>query len=149
MKSIKNFNFQNKKVLVRCDFNVSVRKNGDILDDFKIQQVLPTINYLLKNKAKVIMMSHLGDPGGKIINQLSLSKVAERIEKLSKRKVLLLKNYEEREIEATPSDYLVLLENLRFYPEEEKGDIHFAKKLSRLADIYINDAFAVCHRNHA
>ncbi len=145
MKSIRDFNFRNKRVLVRCDFNVPLSKSGVILDDFKIQQALATINYLLKTKAKIILMSHLGDPRGRVIERLSLARVAKRLSGLLSKKVVLVKDYRE----VVPLGVIVLLENLRFYPGEEKGDIDFARKLAGLADFYINDAFAVCHRNHA
>lgn len=123
MKFLRDFDFKNKKVLVRCDFNVPLSKKGEILDDFKIKQTLPTIEYLIKAGAEVILMSHLA--GG-----ANLKPVEERLAELLGRQV-------------------TLLENLRFNKGEEKNDDNFARELVKLGDIYINDAFAVCHREHA
>ncbi len=130
MKALKDFDFRNKRVLVRCDFNVPLSKEGDILDDYRIKQTLPTIEYLIKEGAEVILMSHLGNPGGKFKKELVMAPVAQRLEKLLGKK-------------------LVLLENLRFNPGEENNDDNFAKDLAQKGDIYVNDAFSVCHREHA
>ena len=130
MKTLKDFDVKNKRVLVRADFNVPLSEQGEILDDFRIRETLPTIKYLLKREAKVILMSHLGDPGGKFVKELQLNPVAERLTEL------LGQNVE-------------LLENLRFNPGEESNDENFAKELAQKGDIYINDAFGACHREHA
>ncbi len=148
MKTVRDFNFNNKRVLVRCDFNVPLSLAGDILDDFKIKQSLPTIEYLMSKKAGVILMSHLGDPKGEAVERLSLNKVTKHLTDLLRGKVVLVRDYKEKEV-AVRAGEIVLLENLRFYPEEEKGDVEFVKKLAGLADIYLNDAFAVSHRPHA
>jgi len=153
MKTLKDFNFKNKKVLVRCDFNVPINEKGDILDDFRIQKTLPTINYLIEKGAKIILMSHLDDPEGKVVENLRLDKVKETIEKLLRRPIFKTqdcvgKDVKEKIISMKESNVL-LLENLRFYEEEEKGDLNFAKELSSLGDIYINEAFSACHRAHA
>jgi len=124
LPSIKNINVRNKRVLLRVDFNVPI-KNGKVADDFRIKKTLPTINFLKKGGAKVIIISHLTDGKAK-----SLKPVAEY---LSKR----------------VGDDVVLLENIRNYPGEEKNDRNFAKQLAKLGDIYVNDAFSVSHRNHA
>jgi len=132
MKILTDFNVKNKRVLVRCDFNVPLDNNGNILDDFRIKQVLPTIKYLIKNGAKIILMSHL-DPEntGVADKKYNLDKVKERLENF------------------LGKDKFILLENLRFHKEETEGNLKFAEELSKLGDIYINDAFSVCHRNHA
>lgn len=130
VKTLKDFDFQNKKVLVRADFNVPLSEQGEILDDFRIRETLPTIKYLIKEDARVILMSHLGNPGGKFVKELQLKPVAERLAELLEEKV-------------------DLLENLRFNPGEESNDENFARALAQKGDIYINDAFGSCHRVHA
>lgn len=135
MKTLKDFNVKAKRVLVRCDFNVPLDDSGNIADDFRIRQSLPTIEYLQKNGAKIILMSHL-DPKstGVADKKYNLDKIGERLEKLLKIKL---------------GEKIKLLENLRFHKEEAEGNLDFAKKLAELGDIYINDAFSVCHRSHA
>lgn len=137
MLTLKDFDFRDKKVLVRCDFNVSLSEGGEILDDFRIRATLPTIKYLIETKAKIILMSHLSD-------DRSLEPIAQRLEELLKRKV-----YFSKEISKTEPREIVLLENLRLQKGEEENDESFARALANLGDIYINDAFGVCHRNHA
>lgn len=124
MKTLKDFNVKNKRVLVRCDFNIPLDEKENIADDFRIKQTIPTIEYLLKNEAKVILMSHLA-------NNKSLFVIEERLEKY------------------LGSEEFTLLENLRFNKGEKENDDNFAKELAQLGDIYINDAFGVCHRKHA
>jgi len=151
--TIKDFNVKNKRVLVRVDFNVPLDKKGNITDDKRIKAALPTINYLIKNKAMVILMSHLGRPKGEITNQLKMDKVAERLEKLLKKKVYKLDDCIGQDVEdfidKMVDKEVVLLENLRFYKEEKENDLEFANSLADLADLYINDAFGTCHRAHA
>lgn len=130
MKTLKDFDVKNKRVLVRVDFNVPLGNRGEILDDFRIKATLPTIKYLLDKGAKVILMSHLGDPKGKFIKGLEMKPVARRLEELLGEKV-------------------DLLENLRFNPGEEQNDEKFSRELASKGDIYINDAFGACHRAHA
>ena len=130
MKTLKDFDVRNKRVLVRCDFNVPLSEKGEILDDFRIRQTLPTIEYLIKKGAKLLLMSHLGRPDGKAIEAFSLKPVQKRLEELLGQKI-------------------TLLENLRFDPREEQNDESFARELAQKGDIYINDAFGVCHRAHA
>jgi phosphoglycerate kinase len=132
-----------KRVLLRVDFNVPI-KNGVIEDDTRIVMALPTIKYLLSKKAKVVILSHLGRPKGVKVDNLSLKVVSDRLVELLKRDVYFSKNYK------YPNDCdLVLLENVRFYGEEEAGVMSFAKKLADMADLYVNDAFAVSHRKDA
>jgi len=154
MKTLQDFNFKNKRVLLRCDFNVPLTEKGEIVDDFRIKRTLPTIKELVKQEARVVLISHSGRPTRDEDRQkYSLKPVALRIEKLSGKKVKFLDDCIgkriENEISKMRKGEIVLLENLRFYEEEENNNKDFAKNLSRLADIFINDAFAVCHRAHA
>jgi 3-phosphoglycerate kinase len=157
-KTLKNFSVAGKRILVRCDFNVPTDSKGNILDDFRIKQTLPTVKYLMEHKAKVILMSHLGDPMGKVVPELKLDKVAQRLSDILNFPVGKADDCIGPEIENTTNTLkdgqILLLENLRFHEEEagpEGGypNIDFAKKLSYLGDIYVNDAFGVCHRNNA
>ncbi len=153
MKTLKDFDVKQKCILVRCDFNVPLDDNGNILDDFKIRETLPTIKYLIENNAKIILMSHLGSPDGKIIENLKLDKIKNKIEELAGVSIkkaddcigLEVENY----ISNLNSGEVLLLENLRFHKEEKDNDLEFAEELSKLGDIFINDAFAECHRNYA
>ncbi len=158
MKTLKNFNFKGKKVLVRCDFNVPLSKEGQVLDNFRIKQTIPTIKYLLEKEAKVILISHLGDPQ-KIkdkkekIKNFSLKPIIASLKELLKKEIIFLDDCigekVEKEIEKIREGEVALLENLRFYKEEEAADEKFTKQLASLADVYVNDAFSVCHRSHA
>ena len=152
MKKITDFNFGGKRVLVRCDFNVPLSPEGKISDDFRIKKTLPTIKYLIKKKAKVILISHLGRPKGRQ-EKYSLKPVAKKLERLLKKKVKFLPDCVgpevEKEIEKMKEKDIILLENLRFHKEGEGNDENFARKLSKLGDIFINDAFSASHRAHA
>jgi phosphoglycerate kinase len=152
-KSIDQLNIQGKRLFLRVDFNVPMDEKGSITDDARIRAALPTINYALGKDAKVILASHLGRPKGGPEAKYSLAPVARRLGELLKREVKLAPDCIGPEVEkmATamkPGDVL-LLENLRFHKGEEKNDPAFAKSLASLAEIYINDAFAVSHRAHA
>ena len=162
MKTIRDFNVKKKKVLVRCDFNVPLSEESNVLDDFRIKKTLPTIEYLIKKGAKIILMSHLGRPEknqkSKIKNQkYSLKPIALKLEVLLKKPVRFLSNCIgekiEKEIKKTAEGEIVLLENLRFHKEEEgypkKEGENFAKELAKLGQIFINDAFGASHRAHA
>lgn len=141
----------NKRVFVRVDFNVPI-KNGKVLEDARLRFSLPTIQYLLKKKAKVILVTHLGRPEGKVVKELSIAPVAKRLEKLLKKKVRIcedVRNYEQYEITNVKLGEIVMLENIRFFPGEEKNDPVFAKQLASLADIFVLDGFAVAHRDAA
>jgi len=153
MRSLKDVtNLNQKKVLLRLDLNVPLN-NGEITDTTRIDKILPTINFLLKNEAKIIILSHVGRPKGKVVNELSLKPICENLKNKLKQNIrLILKNIKE----INPADLfegrdekIVILENLRFYEEEEKNDEVFAKHLASLADIYVNDAFSCSHRAHA
>jgi phosphoglycerate kinase len=153
MRSIKyESNISQKKVLLRLDLNVPL-DNGKITDTTRIDKILPTINFLLEKDAKIIILSHVGRPKGKIINALSLKPVCEDLEsKLNKNIKLITKNIKEIkpiDLFTDQAEKIIMLENLRFYEEEEKNDNDFAKHLASLADIYINDAFSCSHRAHA
>ena len=145
MKTLKNFNFQNKKVLLRTNFDVPLSDRGSIRDDFRIKASISTIEYLIKNRAKIIVISHLGRPK-KREEKFSLKPVANRLGELLNKRVKFVDGLSVKKIK---SGDIVLLENLRFYKGEEENNPEFAKQLAQLGDIYINDAFAVCHRPHA
>lgn len=153
-KTIKDIDVRDKKVLVRCDFNVPLdSEKGTITDNRRIRGALPTIKYLLDNNAKVILCSHLGRPKGEFNNKYSLKPVAEELSKLLGRTVTLAKDVIGEDAEKLTSNIksgeVVLLENVRFHSEEEKNDMEFAKKLASFAEIYVNDAFGTAHRAHA
>jgi phosphoglycerate kinase len=151
-KTIRNLEVQGKRVLVRVDFNVPMR-DGQISDDRRIRESLPTIQYLLERGAKVILMSHLGRPKGKRDPQYSLRPVAQRLSELLGRPVRFLEDCVgeavEQAVQAMAPGEVALLENLRFHPEEEANDADFARALARLGDLYVNDAFGSAHRAHA
>lgn len=152
-KTLKNFSVTDKRILVRCDFNVPLDEKGNVLDDFRIKQTLPTIKYLIDEKAKIILMSHLGEPGGKIVPELKLNNVAQILSdylnlSVGKTDDCVGPNIE-NDVNGLKSGRVLLLENLRFHKEETDNNLDFAKKLSYLGDIYVNDAFGVCHRNNA
>ena len=153
--ALKNFldaSLNNKRVILRVDYNVPMT-GKKITDDNRIKESLPTIRELLKHNCRIIIISHLGRPEGKKDPAFSLRPVAKRLKKLLKRKVTFLPDCQgTATVQAigrmNPND-LVMLENLRFYPEEENNGLNFAKKLSQLGDIYIDDAFGCAHRAHA
>jgi 3-phosphoglycerate kinase len=151
-RTIDDLDISSKRVLVRVDFNVPL-KDGAVADDLRIRRSLPTIKEILDSGGSVILMSHLGRPKGKVKPELSLAPVAKRLSELLGRDVRLLGDCVGNEVEAAveamkPGD-VVLLENLRFHPEEKAGDKEFAGKLASLADVYVGDAFGTCHRAHA
>ena len=153
MRDIKDqINLNQKKVLLRLDLNVPL-ENGKITDTTRIDKILPTINYLLKNDAKIIILSHVGRPKGKVVNELSLKPICESLESKLKTNIKFIKkNIKEiksNDLFIDRDEKIVILENLRFYEEEEKNDKDFAKHLANLADIYVNDAFSCSHRMHA
>jgi len=142
-----------KKVLMRVDFNVPLDENGNVSDDTRIKAALPTINYVIENNAELILVSHLGRPGGGVVEGLKMDVVARRLEELLGRKVQKLNDCIGAEVEeavrTSGKGDVILLENVRFHEEEEKNDPHFAGKLAKLADVFVNDAFGTCHRAHA
>ena len=153
MRSIKDEpNLKQKKVLLRLDLNVPL-DNGRITDTTRIDKILPTINFLLKNDAKIIILSHVGRPKGTIVKELSLNPICEELKKkLNENIKLITKNLNEINSNYLFSDQnekIVMLENLRFYQEEEENNNKFAELLASLAEIYVNDAFSCSHRAHA
>ncbi len=153
MKSIRDFSLSGKRVLLRADFNVPMDEQNRITDDTRITMVLPTIRYILKEKGKLILCSHLGRPKGKKVDSLSLAPVARHLQSLLAVKVTLAPDCVGAEVialvEKMAKGEVLLLENLRFHPEETVNDPVFSEQLAKLADVYINDAFAACHRAHA
>lgn len=152
--SIRDVDVNGKRVLVRVDFNVPLDyRTGDIADDSRIKATLPTIDYLTENGARVILCSHLGRPGGKVINELSLAVVAKRLSQILRQTVEITGDCIGPEVEIKVAGLkngdVLLLENLRFHDEEEKSDTSFARALARLGDIFVNDAFGTSHRAHA
>jgi len=154
MKTLRGIDVINKRVLVRCDFNVPLDEKGNILDDFKIKKSLPTIKYLIESRAKIILMSHLDPESTNVADKkYNLDKIAERLAgylnfSVEKEDDCVGPDAENETNKLKPGRVL-LLENLRFHKEETLPDQEFAKKLSYLGDIYVNDAFSVCHRFNA
>jgi len=152
--TVRDIEVGGKRVLVRADFNVPLNEeSGTITDDSRIQATLPTIRYLIDHGAKVILCSHLGRPDGKVIEGLRLGVVAQSLSQLLGQQVIVTSDCVGPDVEKAVANLkdgeALLLENLRFHPEEEANDSSFAQALSRLADIYVNDAFSSSHRVHA
>ncbi len=153
MRSIKNEkNLLNKFILLRLDLNVPLDQ-GKITDTTRIDKIIPTLNYLMSQKAKIIILSHIGRPKGKIVNELSLKPIREDLQKkLNINVKLIKKNIFEIKSKDFFNDFdekILILENIRFYAEEEKNDLNFANHIASLGDIYVNEAFSCSHRQHA
>lgn len=153
MKSVRDFQLRGKRVLLRADFNVPMDDRKEITDDIRIRTVLPTIGHIVGEKGKLVICSHMGRPGGKPDAKFSLAPVARHLESLLGQKVTLAPDCVGAEVEGIVEKMaegeIVLLENLRFHKEETANDPSFSDQLARLADVYINDAFAASHRAHA
>ena len=153
LKFIDDLYIRGKRVLIRVDFNVPLDEKGNITEDTRIRSVLPTINYALDEKARVILASHLGRPRGKRVPSMSLAPVAKRLARLLDKDVTLTPDCTgpktKKIIDSMAPGDVVMLENLRFNPGEVKNSAKFGKKLGEFADVYINDAFATAHRAHA
>jgi phosphoglycerate kinase len=153
MKSIREMDVTEKKVLVRVDFNVPLDERQNITDDTRIQAVLPTLKYVLEHNGALILMSHMGRPKGAPAAKYSLAPVAARLGQLLGEEVVMAPDCIGPEVKKMVGQLspgrILLLENLRFHPEEEKNGDEFARELGKFCDIYINDAFAVSHRKHA
>lgn len=151
--TVKDIDFKDKRVLIRVDFNVPLDEKREVTDDTRIKEAVPTIKYILEqNPKKVILMSHLGRPKGKVVEELRMDPVAKRLSLLLSEKVEKINDCIGEEVKKKIEETtcrVVLLENLRFYSEEEKGDENFARELSKLGDVYVNDAFGTAHRAHA
>ncbi len=151
--TVKDIDVAGKKVIVRVDFNVPLDDNLNITDDKRIQGAVPTIKYLIDNKAKVILMSHLGRPKGEFKDKYSLKPTAVRLSEILGQDVLLAKDVVGEDafakVNSLQEGQVVMLENVRFHKEEEKNDPEFSKKLASMADIFVNDAFGTAHRAHA
>ncbi len=152
MKTIAELDIAGKRTFIRVDYNVPL-KDGVVADDTRLRATLPTLNYALEQGAKLILASHLGRPKGKRVPELSLAPVAKRLSELLGREVKFAPDCVGEEVEKLVAELgpgeIFLLENLRFHEGETKNDPEFAKALARLAEVYVNDAFAVCHRAHA
>ena len=153
MKFIKDQeNLNEKRVLLRLDLNVPL-KNGIIVDETRIDKILPIINFLIKKKSKILIVSHVGRPKGEINEELSLKPICKNLEKKINQKVSLIKDnilkLNRNDLFKDSKEQIIFLENIRFYKEEEKNDDNFSKHLSKLADIFVNDAFSCSHRAHA
>jgi len=153
-KTVRDIEVTGKRVLVRVDFNVPLdEKTGVISDDSRIRATLPTIKYLIERKAKVILISHLGRPGGKVVNKLRLTVVAQRLSQILGQQVGVATDCigpeVEKSVESLKNGDVMLLENLRFHSDEERGSAPFAQALARLGDLFVNDAFGTSHRAHA
>jgi len=153
VRNIKDINIKETRVLIRVDFNVPLDEQGNITDDIRIRGVLPTINHCLDEHAKIIIMSHMGRPKGQRNEKFSMAPAAKRLSRLIGKEVKLAPDCIGSEVQAmvdamAPGD-VIMLENLRFYANEQENDPTFSKQLAELADVYINDAFAVAHRAHA
>ena len=149
IKSIEEFEVKNKRVIVRCDFNIPLDKSGKIIDDYRIKKTLPTIDYLIKEGAKVILLTHLGS----FKEKLKVDVVQEKLSFLLQKEVKKISDCIGREAEKVVNlmkeGDVVLLENVRFHKEEKENDSNFSKKLAKLGDIFINDAFGSSHRAHS
>ena len=153
MISIKEVpNLHKKKILLRLDLNVPL-KDGKIIDTTRIDKILPTLKFLIKENSKIIILSHVGRPNGKVVEGLSLKPIVDELQKkLSKKVKIIKKNINEiqnKDFFDTFDEKIIVLENIRFYLEEERNDVKFAKHLASLGDIYVNDAFSCSHRAHA
>jgi phosphoglycerate kinase len=141
-----------KKVLLRLDLNVPLQ-DGEIQDETRINKIIPTLKFLLKKKSKIIIVSHIGRPRGKVVSALSLKPICNNLENKLNQKIKLIsediKKIQDKDLFKNFNGNIVVLENIRFYPEEESNDLHFAQHLCSFAELYVNDAFSCSHRAHA
>lgn len=153
MKTIEDLDLTSKKVLVRCDLDVPMNKDGTIADDHRIKASVDTINYLREKNAKIIVAGHMGRPKGERVSALSLSPVADRLKELLNTDLVFLSECIGPEVENAVSNLkdgeIIVLENVRYHKGEEKNDADFSKSLAALCDVYVNNAFATAHRAHA
>ena len=153
VKGISNQDFNEKKCLLRLDLNIPISENGQILDDTRIRESKPSIDYLLEQNTKVVIVSHMGRPKGKYSSELSFENLLSDFEKILKRKIVLVPFSDQEDalkiINSFDFGTLFLLDNIRFNKGEESSDSEFIKFLSSLADVFINDGFGTIHRNHS
>ena len=153
MNNIKDFkNLNQKKVLLRLDLNVPLNQ-GKITDETRIDKIIPTINFLLKENSKILIISHVGRPKGKVNKELSLYPICKSLEGKINKKIRLINDdiykIKKDDLFKDPNDQIIFLENIRFYKEEEENDLNFSKHLAGLADLFVNDAFSCSHRAHS
>lgn len=152
-KTIKDIDLKNKKILVRCDFNVPMDEDKNITDNTRIVAALPTIKYLLENNCAIILCSHLGRPKGEVKPEFSLKPVAKELSKLLDKEIIMANDVigedAKTKAENLQPGQIMLLENVRFHKEETDNDAEFSKQLASMAEIYVNDAFGAAHRAHA
>ena len=153
MKTINDYNFKNKKALIRVDFNVPQDENLNVTDDTRIRAAQPTITKILNDGGAVILMSHLGRPKGEFNAKFSLKNIASKVSEILGVNVIVAEDVigqdAQEKVNQLKSGEVLLLENVRFHAEEEKGEHEFAKALAQFGDIYVNDAFGTAHRAHA
>ena len=153
--SVRDIEVGGKRVLVRVDFNVPIDiQTGEITDDSRIRATIPTIDYLIQKGARIILCSHLGRPGGKVVESLRLTRIGKRLSQILRQAVKIAPDSIGPEVEkmamSLENSDVMLLENLRFHIEEQSGDKdYFARELAKLAEVYVNDAFGTAHRRHA
>ena len=153
MNNIKNHgNLDKKIVLLRLDLNVPL-KNGIIIDETRINKILPVVKFLIENNSKIVVISHVGRPKGKVVKSLSLKPISENLEKKINKKIRIINdnilNLKKENLFNDSDEQIIFLENIRFYEDEEKNDTSFAKQLANLGDLFVNDAFSCSHRAHA
>lgn len=152
IKTLKDIDLKNKRALVRVNFDVPLDKDGNVEDDFRIRESLPTIEYLIKNKCRIVLISHLGRPDGKKLKKYSLRPTAKRLGELLKKEIIFAEKSSGKQVEKISETIqpgsILMLENLRFDTREEKNSAEFAQELSKLGNIFVNEAFSVCHREH-
>ncbi|HZW36851.1 MAG TPA: phosphoglycerate kinase, partial [Candidatus Deferrimicrobiaceae bacterium] len=153
IRAIDQLDLAGKRVLIRVDYNVPLDKAGNITDDTRIQAALPTVRHAVSHGGKAILLSHMGRPKGKRVPEMSLAPVAKRLSALLGKEVPFVPDCvgeaAEKAVSAMRPGDAILLENVRYYPEEEKNDESFGRNLAALCDVYVNDAFATAHRGHA
>ena len=153
MKTINDYNFENKKALIRVDFNVPQDENLNVTDDTRIRAAKPTIDKILKDGGAVVLMSHLGRPKGEFNDKYSLKHIASKVSEILGVELIVANDVigddAKQKVNNLKPGQVLLLENVRFHNEEEAGDKDFAKELAQFGDIYVNDAFGTAHRAHA
>ncbi len=154
MKTVESIakNLNGKKIILRLDLNVPLNKKK-IIDTNRIDKIIPTLHFLINNKAKILILSHVGRPKGKVVKELSMEPICEYLEKKLSQKIFLIKtninNFKDKDLFDDKKESILMLENLRFYNEEEENNEEFAKILASFGDLYVNDAFSCSHRKHA